>query len=48
MQAIRKIGTHNGAFHVDEVLACAMLTKFTAAFQNGAITRTRDPELWRQ
>jgi uncharacterized UPF0160 family protein len=24
-----RIGTHSGAFHVDEVLACVMLRKYT-------------------
>lgn len=43
MQQFKKIGTHNGAFHVDEVLACAMLTKHTKEFRQGTITRTRDP-----
>jgi uncharacterized UPF0160 family protein len=40
-----KIGTHNGKFHADEVLACMMLTKFTGKFKNGIITRTRDPQI---
>ncbi|CAD8084210.1 unnamed protein product [Paramecium sonneborni] len=47
-QVFKKIGTHNGAFHVDEVLACAMLTKYTNEFKNGIITRTRDPAIWAQ
>jgi uncharacterized UPF0160 family protein len=38
----KKIGTHNGTFHADEVLACLMLTKYTKEFENGEITRTRD------
>ncbi|CAD8179977.1 unnamed protein product [Paramecium pentaurelia] len=47
-QVFKKIGTHNGAFHVDEVLACAMLTKYTNEFKNGIITRSRDPNVWAQ
>ena len=39
-----KIGTHNGPFHCDEVLACAMLKKLPA-YQNADIVRTRDPKV---
>eukprot|EP00357_Protocruzia_adherens_P033293 CAMPEP_0115010472 /NCGR_PEP_ID=MMETSP0216-20121206/23340_1 /TAXON_ID=223996 /ORGANISM="Protocruzia adherens, Strain Boccale" /LENGTH=335 /DNA_ID=CAMNT_0002378701 /DNA_START=12 /DNA_END=1015 /DNA_ORIENTATION=+ len=38
------IGTHNGAFHCDEVLACVML-RHTAQFSDCPIVRTRDPEV---
>lgn len=41
MQQIR-IGTHSGHFHLDEVLACALLTKYTKAYKNAEITRSRD------
>lgn len=36
-----KIGTHDGVFHCDEVLACFML-KQLSEFQNADIVRTRD------
>jgi len=38
-----KIGTHNGKFHTDEVLACWMLKRLPS-FKDYTITRTRDPE----
>ena len=40
-----KIGTHNGKFHCDEVVACMMLTRFTKEFKDGVIRRTRDLEV---
>ncbi|ELU12172.1 hypothetical protein CAPTEDRAFT_225005 [Capitella teleta] len=39
-----KIGTHNGAFHCDEVLACFML-KELPIYKDAEIIRTRDPKL---
>lgn len=39
-----KIGTHNGAFHCDEVLACAML-KLLPDYKDAEILRTRDQKL---
>jgi len=36
-----KIGTHNGAFHCDEVLACSMLKRLPE-FKDAEIIRTRD------
>ena len=39
-----KIGTHNGAFHCDEVLACSML-KILPEYKDATVIRTRDPEL---
>lgn len=39
-----KIGTHNGTFHCDEVLACSML-KLLPEFQNAEIVRSRDPKI---
>ncbi|KAI1721886.1 tRNA synthetases class I (I, l, M and v) domain-containing protein [Ditylenchus destructor] len=36
------IGTHNGAFHTDEVLACSLLKRLPK-FKNHSIIRTRDP-----
>lgn len=28
-----KVGTHDGSFHCDEVLACAMLTHYVTKFK---------------
>jgi uncharacterized UPF0160 family protein len=39
-----KIGTHDGSFHCDEALACAMLKNYTKKFKNASIIRTRDPQ----
>ncbi|KAJ8665082.1 hypothetical protein QAD02_006744 [Eretmocerus hayati] len=36
-----KIGTHNGTFHCDEVLACSML-KLLPQYKDATIIRTRD------
>ncbi len=38
----KKIGTHNGAFHCDEVLACYLLRQL-AEYKETEIVRTRDP-----
>ncbi|EAR83677.1 melanocyte proliferating protein, putative (macronuclear) [Tetrahymena thermophila SB210] len=43
--ALKKIGTHSGVFHCDEVLACVMLSKYTSEFKDGIITRTREQEI---
>lgn len=43
---LMKIGTHDGRFHCDEVLACTMLTKYTQKFFNAEIVRSRDPNIW--
>lgn len=37
----KSIATHDGRFHSDEVLACCMLTKYTALYKNSTIIRTR-------
>ncbi|XP_033751953.1 UPF0160 protein MYG1, mitochondrial-like isoform X2 [Pecten maximus] len=37
-----KIGTHNGSFHCDEVLACFLLRQLPK-YKDAQITRTRDP-----
>uniref|UniRef100_A0A8C6TAS5 Chromosome 12 open reading frame 10 n=1 Tax=Neogobius melanostomus TaxID=47308 RepID=A0A8C6TAS5_9GOBI len=37
-----KIGTHNGTFHCDEVLACFFLRQLPE-YKNAEIVRTRDP-----
>eukprot|EP00899_Mesostigma_viride_P005389 jgi/Mesvir1/14851/Mv05469-RA.1 len=39
-----KVGTHDGAFHCDEVLGCFMIRQ-TERFKDASITRTRDPAL---
>jgi uncharacterized UPF0160 family protein len=39
-----KIGTHNGAFHCDEALACAIL-KSLPRFSDAEIVRTRDQKV---
>lgn len=41
---IMKIGTHNGRFHADEVLACTLL-KLLPSYANAEIVRTRDESL---
>lgn len=38
------IGTHDGTFHCDEALACAMV-KTLPEFEKAAVVRTRDPAL---
>ncbi|XP_051931619.1 UPF0160 protein MYG1, mitochondrial [Hippocampus zosterae] len=40
--AAKKIGTHNGTFHCDEVLACFFLRQLPE-YKNAEIVRTRDP-----
>uniref|UniRef100_A0A8C6T643 Chromosome 12 open reading frame 10 n=1 Tax=Neogobius melanostomus TaxID=47308 RepID=A0A8C6T643_9GOBI len=40
--SVRKIGTHNGTFHCDEVLACFFLRQLPE-YKNAEIVRTRDP-----
>lgn len=42
--APKKIGTHNGAFHCDEVLAVYMLRQ-TSQFSGAEVVRTRDPDV---
>jgi uncharacterized UPF0160 family protein len=37
----KKIGTHNGTFHCDEVLACCMLRQLHE-YKDAEIIRTRD------
>uniref|UniRef100_T1JBB4 Uncharacterized protein n=1 Tax=Strigamia maritima TaxID=126957 RepID=T1JBB4_STRMM len=41
---IKKIGTHNGTFHCDEVLACFML-KQLSQYKDAVVVRSRDPEI---
>ncbi|XP_070565461.1 MYG1 protein C27H6.8-like [Ptychodera flava] len=42
--AAKKIGTHNGTFHCDEVLACFML-KQLSQYKDAEIIRTRDQKV---
>ena len=42
MQVIRRIGTHSGTFHADEVTGMMLLKNFVSEFQNAEIVRTRD------
>ena len=37
------IGTHDGTFHCDEVLACSLL-KMLPEYKHAEIIRSRDPE----
>ncbi|XP_072308149.1 MYG1 exonuclease [Eucyclogobius newberryi] len=39
---VKKIGTHNGTFHCDEVLACFFLRQLPE-YKDAVIVRTRDP-----
>lgn len=43
LKSMVKIGTHNGHFHADEVLACSLL-KMLPKFSSAEIVRTRDPK----
>ncbi|XP_059539019.1 MYG1 exonuclease isoform X2 [Myotis daubentonii] len=43
LMAPPRIGTHNGTFHCDEALACALL-RLLPEYQDAEIVRTRDPE----
>ncbi len=39
--AAKKIGTHNGTFHCDEILAVSMLRQLPE-YRNAELVRTRD------
>eukprot|EP01017_Pseudomicrothorax_dubius_P026872 TRINITY_DN3037_c0_g3_i1.p1 TRINITY_DN3037_c0_g3~~TRINITY_DN3037_c0_g3_i1.p1 ORF type:complete len:355 (+),score=83.55 TRINITY_DN3037_c0_g3_i1:120-1184(+) len=41
----KRIGTHDGAFHMDEVLGCALLTRYTSEYAGAEIIRTRDKSI---
>lgn len=45
MQSKVKVGTHDGVFHCDEVLACAMLTRYTDTYKDAEIVRSRDEKI---
>jgi hypothetical protein len=40
----KTVGTHSGAFHCDEILACTML-KYTSTYKNFKIIRSRTEEI---
>ncbi|GFR60693.1 UPF0160 protein MYG1, mitochondrial [Elysia marginata] len=44
LHTMPKIGTHNGSFHCDEVLACFLLKRLNQ-YKDAEIIRTRDPSL---
>jgi uncharacterized UPF0160 family protein len=44
LKMIKKIGTHSGNFHCDEVMACYLLRN-TKAYSTASITRTRDKSI---
>lgn len=48
MKGKNKVGTHDGVFHCDEVLACTMLTKFTDSYRDAEIIRSRDEKILEQ
>lgn len=39
------IVTHNGVFHADESMACALLSRFTPGFKDAEIRRSRDSKV---
>ncbi|XP_026205942.1 UPF0160 protein MYG1, mitochondrial [Anabas testudineus] len=41
---VKKVGTHNGTFHCDEVLACFLLRQLPE-YKDAEIIRTRDPSV---
>ncbi|KAL3499162.1 hypothetical protein ACH5RR_038255 [Cinchona calisaya] len=40
----KRVGTHNGSFHCDEVLGCFMI-RLTNKFSDAQIVRSRDPQV---
>lgn len=46
--SMKRICTHDGRFHCDEVLACTLLTRYTNDFKGAEIIRSRDPAVWEQ
>lgn len=42
---MKRIGTHSGQFHCDEVFGAMMLTRFVPEFEGASITRSRDPKV---
>ena len=41
--SVKQIGTHDGTFHCDEVLACSLL-KMLPEYKDAGIIRSRKPE----
>jgi uncharacterized UPF0160 family protein len=39
---MKVIGTHDGNFHLDEVMACALLLQHIPHYKGAKILRTRD------
>jgi uncharacterized UPF0160 family protein len=48
MKNVKKIGTHSGVFHADDVTALMMLCFYTKEYKGAEIVRTRDLELLKQ
>ncbi len=46
MKTVKRICTHSGVFHSDDVTACMMLTKYTKEFLGAEIHRSRDRKVW--
>nr|AAW25998.1 SJCHGC02195 protein [Schistosoma japonicum] len=44
MTSIKRIGTHDGCFHCDEVLAVVLL-KHLPEYKNASVVRSRDPDV---
>ncbi|KAK4472461.1 hypothetical protein MN116_003711 [Schistosoma mekongi] len=44
MTSVRRIGTHDGCFHCDEVLAVVLL-KHLPEYKNATVVRSRDPDV---
>ena len=42
MKLVKKIGTHSGKFHADDVTAVMLLQNFLPEYQNAELVRTRD------
>lgn len=45
MQLLKKIGTHSGKFHADDVTAVMLLLNFLPTYSNAKLTRTRDMDV---
>lgn len=43
----KKIGTHDGRFHCDEIMACTMLKNYVKKYEEATIIRSRDPNVWK-
>lgn len=45
MQAIKRIGTHSGVFHADDVTSLMLLVNFIPEYKNAEIVRTREASI---